>query len=794
MTMPFVGASRAAISLAILVLTACGGGGSGAPPAYTVGGTVTGLNEAGLELQNGDMNVAVPAGATAFEFAQALPSSTRYAVTVLMQPSGEVCHVTNGSGSVNSHAVNSIAVSCGIPTLASLAGNFGGAGNADGTGSAARFDLQNVTPHITSIVANYSVAPGAVATDSLGNVYVADAGNNTIRIITAAGAVTTLAGTPGKAGSADGSGSAALFNNPTSVAIGGAGNIFVADSGNNTIRKITPAGAVTTFAGTPGITGSADGTGPAASFKLIYDYSIPTLGDSAEGHGGVATDNAGNVYVADCGNSIVRKISPAGVVTTIAGQAGVPGWADTIPGQPNSALFGCPDALATDAAGNIYVADTAVVDFSVSQGIAGNDALRKITPAGVVTTVAGVSGGGVTTDALGNVYVADSTSNTIDAIAPTGAVTTLAGNGAAGSADGVGAAARFNAPASVAIDGAGNIFVADSGNNTVRKITSAGAVITVAGAAVERGSADGTGAAASFSNPVGLATDASRNVYVADGNYLQIPLGNGLIRKITPAGVVTTLTDTVGPNPWNVATDSAGNLYVVAAVSNAIQKVTPAGVTSTFAGATADFAFFLPPMENGEFWTYAGAVATDGAGNVYVADTFSDTIRKITPAGIVTTLAGTSLVTGNADGTGAAAQFYDPQGIATDSGANVYVADTGNNTIRQITPAGVVTTLAGTAGIAGSADGTGSTASFNRPTSLAADVTGNIYVADTNNDTIRKVTPQGVVTTVAGTAGISGFTPGPLPGVISHPLGIAISGASLYLTSENGVAVVEYFP
>jgi sugar lactone lactonase YvrE len=182
------------------------------------------------------------------------------------------------------------------------------------------------------------------------------------------------------------------------------------------------------------------------------------------------------------------------------------------------------------------------------------------------------------------------------------------------------------------------------------------------------------------------------------------------------------------------------------------------------------------------------------AGNAYVANTFSETILKILPAGTVITLAGTDRVAGSADGSGSAAQFRDPQGIATDSAGNVYVADTGNNTIRMITAAGVVTTLAGMSGVAGSADGRGSAASFTTPTGLAVDESGNIYVADTGNSAIRKIARDGVVTTVVGRAGIVGFAPGSLPGTISPPLGIAISGVSLYVTTANGVALVEYFP
>jgi hypothetical protein len=175
-------------------------------------------------------------------------------------------------------------------------------------------------------------------------------------------------------------------------------------------------------------------------------------------------------------------------------------------------------------------------------------------------------------------------------------------------------------------------------------------------------------------------------------------------------------------------------------------------------------------------------VATDVNGNVYVADLLNHTIRKITPAGVVTTLAGTAGTSGSADGTGAAASFNWPIGVATDAGGNVYAADLG--TIRKITPAGVVTTLAGTASVYGSADGTGAAASFYQPRAVATDVNGNVYVADTFNSTIRKITPAGVVTTLVGTAGRKGFQPGVLPGGLSEPSGIAVEGSKIYFSDK----------
>ena len=267
--------------------------------------------------------------------------------------------------------------------------------------------------------------------------------------------------------------------------------------------------------------------------------------------------------------------------------------------------------------------------------------------------------------------------------------TTLAGlAGSAGSADGAGSTARFYNPNSLAVDSAGNVYVADSGNNTIRKITSAGVVTTLVGLAGNWGSTDGTGSAARFNNPCGVAVDSTGNVYVAD-------TFNNTIRKVTPAGVVTTLAGSV------VSAGSADGT-----------------------GSAAQF-----------FWPEG--VAVDSTGIVYVADLSSSTIRKITPAGAVTTLAG---LAGSTGGTVNAALFSLPRGVAVDGVGNVYVADTGNNRIRQITPSGVVTMLAGLVGGLGSADGTGSAAHFNQPNSVAVDSAGNVYVADTRNNTIRKGT------------------------------------------------------
>jgi streptogramin lyase len=320
-------------------------------------------------------------------------------------------------------------------------------------------------------------------------------------------------------------------------------------------------------------------------------------------------------------------------------------------------------------------------------------------------------------------------------------VTTLAGSGYRASTNGTGTAASFWNPSGVAVDGNGNVYVADQNNDLIRKITPAGVVTTFAGSG-SAGAANGTGTAASFWYPSGVAVDGNGNVYVADQN-------NDLIRKITPAGVVTTLagsgsagaangTGTAASfnSPNGVAVDGSGNVYVADKFNHLIRKITPAGVVTTLAGSGSDGS--ANGTGTAASFSYPLGVAVDGSGNVYVADSYL--IRKITPAGVVTTLAGSGSY-GAANGTGTAASFHSPYGVAVDGSGNVYVADYSNQVIRKVTPAGVVTTLAGGAGFnySGSANGTGTAASFKYPNGVAVDGSGNVYVSDYANNLIRKI-------------------------------------------------------
>jgi sugar lactone lactonase YvrE len=327
-------------------------------------------------------------------------------------------------------------------------------------------------------------------------------------------------------------------------------------------------------------------------------------------------------------------------------------------------------------------------------------------------------------------------------------VTTLAGNGEEGYADGTGTAAQFNQPQDVAVDGTGNVYVAEE-NQRIRKISPEGVVTTLAGSG-ERGYADGTGAVAKFYYPRGVAVDGAGNVYVAEENQR--------IRKISPKGVVTTLAgsttgyaDGTGTAarfhyPKSVAADGSGNVYVGDSNNHRIRKISPEGAVSTLAGS-GEAGYADGPAQAAQFSGPRG-VTVDGSGNIYVADGANNRICKISPDGVVTTLAGITpdVVTANpgntkgyANGTGAEARFRFPGAVAVDRAGNVYVADVENNRIRKISPEGMVSTLAGS-GEAGYADGPAQAAQFNYPLGVAVDESGNIYVADRDNHCIRKIT------------------------------------------------------
>lgn len=640
-------------------------------------------------------------------------------------------------------------------------------GFANGTGSAARFNT-----------------PFNVAANANGTVYVADTFNHAIRAISPAGVVTTLAGLGGASGTANANGTNARFFFPTGIMLA-RNAIFVTDRGNHTIRRVSFSGDVTLYAGRPNISGFADG-GP---LFAVFDQPSSLTADAAE-----------NLYVVDSSNHMIRRITPDGVVSTFAGLNGTPGSAD---GARLDARFTNPESITIDSTGVLYVADR------------GNHTIRRISPEGTVTTLAGAPGlpgavnatgaaarfqspSGVIAYANGSVIVIDSGNSALRLVTPNGAVSLLAGQlDLEGYRNGAALDARFFQPGGAAFTTDG-IVVADTLNHSIRKLDGQTFTTTLlAGGGGNFGRQDGLGAAALFNYPTGVATHSSGDIYVADTR-------GASIRRISPAGLVQRVAGAeLGGDayrdgvasvqslnyPIGVAVAPDRTIYFCEYQRHTIRRVLPNGTVETVAGlegvagsvdgADATARFNLP-----------GGVALDADGNLFVADTGNHSIRRIA-AGTrtVTTLAGTTAA-GSTDGVGAAARFNLPRGVATDVQGNVYVADSGNHTLRKIGRDGVVSTVAGAAGIAGSANGSPATSRFSFPYAVAVDAIGRIFIAEAQNATIRMIRDN-TVATIGGSAGFQSFAEGVgTAAAFFTPNGIAIDANGNLYVSQSGSNLV----
>ncbi len=612
-----------------------------------------------------------------------------------------------------------------------LAGPRGGPGNADGPKDIARFN-----------------GPGAVAVDPQGNVYVTDTVNRAIRKISPAGVVSKFAD---------------IFQ-PSGIATDLSGNVYVADSNRDTIYKISPAGSIATLAGAP----------YSKNFNSFGPIGINRDGTGADARfhqpSGLAVDASGNVYVADTLNGTIRRITPDGLVTTIAGDPAVTGNDD---GQGSAAHFNRPVGVAIDASGAIYVSDVR--------------SIRRLSPGGLVTTLfgnglpAGTATAVGTQPALGEpriavtpagtLYAAERINGVIRQITSTGTVTILAGDATAqpGFAEGIGAAARFNRPLGLAVDATGNLLVADSENDVIRQVSTTGTVSTYAGRAGGAGFANGPAEAAQFNQPAGVAMDSGGNLFIADS-------GNNRVRKITPGGEVSTFTGATGEfrQPNGVAIGPTGTVYSADAGRDRVAINLPDGTATTLAGGPPGLVD--GPLAAARFhWPLGLAVGRTGI--IYVADTANQRIRRISTDGVVSTL------TNAVDA---------PNGVAVDDAGNVYVADRHLAVVLKVTPAGLTSVLAGSPNQVGTTvDGQGSAARFNGPCGVTVDRQGNVFVADTDGNTIRRITPDGTVTTLGGQPGVYGSADG--VGGNAHfyaPHGITVTDdGTLYITEEWNHAI-----
>ena len=556
---------------------------------------------------------------------------------------------------------------------------------------------------------------------------------------------------------------------------------------------ITPTASLTLLAGSIGSLGNLDGTGTAARFQDPR---------------GIVTDGSGNLFIADRSNAVIRKVViSSGATTVFAGGLNSAGFVD---GPAGVARFNAPFGMACDGK-NLFVADQ------------NNQSIRQIVIAtGAVTTIAGTNAAGyvdatgsaarfnspqdLALDGQGNLFVVDSTNQLIRAVViSTGVVTTLAGaQGTTGTTDGIGGAARFSSPAGIAADNAGNLFVADNNNHTIRQIVISSAnVTTLAGLAGNAGTANGVGNVARFRNPQGLVADSSGNLFVSDTNndsIREINISTGNVTTIVGAPTIAGYADGTGSaatfnGPVRIALDASGNAYVADNGNNAVRKVAlSSGAVTTLAGLGGSFGAVDATGSAARFNLPQG-LATDGSDTLYIADTNNQTIRKLTISSkVVTTLAGTVNTTGNVDGPGSNARFSAPTGLVYDGSGALYVADRNNNTIRKIkTSDGSVTTIAGTPSTTGGTDGPAMSATFSGPQGVAYDGANALYVADTNGRTIRKIAlDTGTVSTLAGTFNTSAVTDG--VGAIARfgtPLGMVYDGSgNLYVADSNRIRKV----
>jgi len=589
--------------------------------------------------------------------------------------------------------------------------------------------------------------PQRVAVDSGGNVYFSSA--NSVFKLTTGGVLTLVAGNSRAGFSGDnGPATSAQLNAPAGLAIDSGGNLFIADSRNNRIRRVSASGVITTFAGTGT---SSNGGGPG-----VYNDGGPATSGLLRLPMGVAVDKSGNVYIADTGDNSIRKVSTDGNIITVVGDS-FPGFLGD-GGNAQNAELHTPQDVAVDSNGNLFIADTA------------NSVIREVTAAGVISTFAGTTASG------------------------------FAGDGAAATA-----AALF-VPISVSVDGSGNVYIAENGDGRIRKVDTKGIITTIVGTGTA-GFADNNDATkGQLNSPTGIAVDSSGNLYIADflnlrvrkvaGNNLSTVAGNGVFSFSGDGGQAL---NAQMNGPQGVAVDASGNIYVSDTSNHVVRRVASNGVITTVAGnGSAGFGGDGSAATSAQLNSPAG-LAVDAVGNLYIADSQNARVRRVSTSGSISTVAGSGTPGFGGDGAAAtAAQLNTPLSVALDASGNLYIADFSNNRVRKVTSGGTISTVAGNGNSGYSGDnGPAINAQLNTPTSVAVDGSGNLYIADGGNNVVRKVGTGGSIATVAGngTAGYSGDGASALKAQLVSPRGIAVdSVGNLFIADGATVIRQVVFP
>ena len=692
-------------------------------------------------------------------------------------------------------------VLCIVPVLVTLTMMDAAVGSATALtprlsgpeGSLALF--AGVTRSVTAGPATASpIGADGVAVDASGDVYIADPGTDVVEKVTPGGTLSIFAGTGSQGPPTAGPATSSELNGPQGVAVDSSGNVYIADTGNSLVEKVTPAGTLSVVAG------------------IVRSSGPPTAGAATSSEldqpGGVAVDGTGDIYIADSSNSVVEKVTPTGTLSIFAGI--VASYGAPTAGAATSSSLNTPNGVAVDGSGNVYIADT------------DNSVVEKVTPTGTLSIFAGVVASygaptagaatsstldypyGVAVDSSGNVYIADLYNAEVEKVTASGTLSIFAGTGSqAAPTAGTATNSPLNTPVGVAVDSSGNVYIADTNNDVVEKV--AGGTLSIFAGAGSRGAPTaGPATSSKLGGPFGVAVDSSGNVYIADGL-------NNVVEKVTPAGTLSIIAGIVGSSgpptagpatsstlntPVGVAVDGAGNVYITDAQNNVVEKVTPAGTLSIFAGIVGSSGPpTAGPATSSTLHTPYG-LAIDSAGNVYITDSGNEVVEKVTPSGTLSIIAGIAGSSGPPTaGPAIKSRLDGPAGVAVDGSGNVIIVDFGNDVVEKVTTAGTLSILAGDGTSGAPTAGLATASMLDSPHGVAVDSSGNVYIADASNNLVEKVTPAGTLSIFAGTGTAGPPTPGPAISSKLHlPLDVAVDASgNVYVADGDNSDVEEVF-
>ncbi len=741
-----------------------------------------------------------------------------------------VTSATPGICSVASSTVNFIAAgTCRLISHVATGPNYSGA-----DGAIQSFTVARGTPSVLlSIIAGTGTqgttvpgpatssmlgGPNGVAVDSSGNLYIADYFNHVVQKVTPTGLLSIVVGNGTQGAPTPGSATSSMLSNAQSVAVDAAGNLYIADSDNAVVEKVTPSGILSIVAGT-GVPG-APTSGDATHSMLRYPADV-------------AVDSSGNLYIADYSNYVIEKVTPAGNLSIVAGTGN---YGTPSPGSATSSRLNGPSGVAVDATGNLYIADSgnALVDKVDPSGalsiVAGNGTSGAPTPGVGIGSMLGYPEG-LAVDPSGNLYIADFFNHVIEKLSPAGMLSIVAGTGTSGPpTPGPIGNSMLSGPNGLAVDATGNLYIADYDNAVVEKITPAVSISNLPHSGAVGGSftptiaTTGDGATSVVSSTNGVCTVSGSTVtYVSVGtctliarvgvgtNYTNAEGSNQsftISRGMPPmllsvvAGTGTAGTPAPGPatssrlsNPRGVAVDSSGNLYLADTGYSVIEKVSPSGVLSIVAGTGTPGAP-TPGLATSSKLNVPNGVAVDPSGNLYIADSGNSLVEKVTQAGVLSIVAGTGTSGIPTPGAATSSRLNSPSGLAFDASGNLYIADSDNHVIEKVTPGGVLSIVAGTGAYGTPIPGVATSSTLCFPNGIAVDGSGNLFIADADAHVIEKVTPAGALSIVAGTGLIGAPTSGPATNSrLSVPNGVVTDAlGNLYIADADNHVIEKVTP